>query len=164
MHGTGRRGSIRRASGAAVRGFTLIEMLVVLAIIAAVSLLAAAAATNGFTGARLRSDAKEIAAQLRYTRAQAIATGRAQRFLIDPAAHVWRAPNTRDGEISKQFAIVFTGAREVQPTQGVGAIMFFPDGASTGGRVQLSAKTAAWNVDVAWLTGEVKLARGEVAK
>ena len=162
MHGTGRRGSIRRASGAG--GFTLIEMLVVLAIIAAVSLLAAAAVTNGFTGARLRSDAKEIAAQLRYTRAHAISTGRAQRFLIDPAAHTWRAPNTRDGKVSKQFGIVFTGAREVQPTQGVGAIMFFPDGASTGGRVQVSAKTAAWNIDVAWLTGEVKLARGEVSQ
>ena len=145
-------------------GFTLLEMVVVLMIMAAVSLLAAAAVTNGFAGTRLRSDAQEIAAQLRYTRAQAIATGRPQQFFIDPAAHAWRAPNTRDGKVSKQFGIVFTGAREVQPTQGVGSIMFFPDGASTGGRVQLNAKTAAWNVDVAWLTGEVKLARGEVAK
>jgi general secretion pathway protein H len=151
------------ACGARARGFTLIEMLVVLAIIAAVSLLAAAAVTNGFTGARLRSDAKEIAAQLRYTRAQAISTGRTQRFLIDPVAHTWRAPNTRDGEVAAQFGIAFFGAREVQPTRGVGAIVFFPDGASTGGRVQLSAKNAAWNVDVAWLTGEVKLARGEPA-
>ena len=40
--------------------------------------------------------------------------------------------------------------------------MFFADGASTGGRVQLNAKKAAWNIDVTWLTGEVKLARAEV--
>ena len=46
--------------------------------------------------------------------------------------------------------------------RGVGAILFFPDGASTGGRVQHSAKKAAWNVDVAWLTGEVQVRRGEV--
>jgi general secretion pathway protein H len=28
--------------------------------------------------------------------------------------------------------------------------------------VQLNAKKAAWNIDVAWLTGEVKLRRAEV--
>jgi general secretion pathway protein H len=40
--------------------------------------------------------------------------------------------------------------------------VFFPDGASTGGRVQLSARNAAMNVDVTWLTGEVRLRRGRV--
>ena len=34
--------------------------------------------------------------------------------------------------------------------------MFFPDGASTGGRVQLQAPRSAWRIDVAWITGEVK--------
>jgi general secretion pathway protein H len=48
--------------------------------------------------------------------------------------------------------------------RGQGAILFFPDGASTGGRVQLSVKNAAWNIDVAWLTGEVKIKRGEVTR
>jgi general secretion pathway protein H len=125
------------------------------------SVLAAAAVTGGFAGMRLRADAKEIAAQLRYTRAQAIATGREQRFVIDPAAHAWRAPNDRTGTIAEKFAVAFIGAREVQPRPGQGAILFFPDGASTGGRVQLAWKTAAWNIDVAWLTGEVKVQRGE---
>ena len=142
-------------------GFSLLEMLLVMAIIASASLLAVAAMTGGFEGIQLRSSAKEIAAQLRYTRAQAIATGQAQSFTIDPRAHAWTAPNDRDGEIPKKLAIVFTGAREVQPRDGEGAIMFFADGASTGGRVQLSIKRAAWNVDVAWLTGEVKLTRTE---
>ena len=145
------------------RGFTLLEVLVVMILIAAVSVLAATAVTGGFTGMQMRADAKEIAAQLRYTRAHAIATGRPQRFLIDPAAHTWLAPNDRRGDVPEKFGITFTGARETQPMRGVGAILFFPDGASTGGRVQLSAKKAAWNVDVAWLTGEVQVRRGEVA-
>ena len=142
-------------------GFSLLEMLLVMAIIASASLLAVAAITGGFDGIQLRSSAKEIAAQLRYTRAQAIATGQSQSFTIDPHAHVWTAPNDRDGEIPKKLAIVFTGAREVQSRAGEGAILFFADGASTGGRVQLSIKRAAWNVDVAWLTGEVRLTRTE---
>lgn len=165
MHATGRRALHRRASGVPrPSGFSLIEILMVVLLIAAASALAAAVVTGGFAGMRLRSEAKEIAAQLRYTRAQAISTGRAQRFLIDPAAHTWLAPNERKGEIGESFGVAFFGAREVQPMRGVGAIQFFPDGASTGGRVQLTAKNAAWNVDVQWLTGEVKVARGEAAR
>lgn len=144
-----------------VRGVSLLEMLLVVALLAAVSLLAAAAMSGGFAGMQLRSNAKQIAAQLRYTRTQAIATGQPQRFTIDPQAHTWTAPGNRHGEIPEKLGITFIGAREVQPRQGEGAIMFFGDGASTGGRVQLSAKKAAWNVDVAWLTGEVKLRRAQ---
>ncbi|HEV8693949.1 MAG TPA: GspH/FimT family pseudopilin [Lysobacter sp.] len=143
------------------RGVSLLEMLLVVALLAAISVLAAGVMTGGFAGMQLRSESKRIVAQLRYTRAQAIATGKPQRFTIDPQAHTWTAPNNRHGEIPEKLGIAFIGAREVQPRRGEGAIMFFADGASTGGRVQLSAKKAAWNIDVAWLTGEVKLRRGE---
>ena len=113
---------------------------------------------------QLRSEAKTLVAQLRYTRAQAIATGEPQKFTLDPAARTWSAPNDRNGEIPEKLSIHFIGAREVQPRRGEGAIMFFPDGASTGGRVQLSVKSMAFNIDVAWLTGEVRLRRGEVTR
>jgi general secretion pathway protein H len=160
MRTIGRRALHRRASGPSpARGFSLLEVMMVLLLIAAASALAAVAVTGGFTGMRLRAEAKEIAAQLRFTRAQAISTGRAQRFLIDPAARTWLAPDDRKGEVGEKFGVAFFGAREVQPMRGVGAIMFFPDGASTGGRVQLTANNAAWNIDVQWLTGEVKVAR-----
>jgi general secretion pathway protein H len=108
---------------------------------------------------RLRSSSKEIAAQLRYARAQAIATGEPQRFVIDPARHQWQGPNQKHGSIPDSLGIEFTGAREAQARAGEGGILFFPDGASTGGRIQLKAKKAAWRIDVAWLTGEVKLTR-----
>ncbi len=141
------------------RGASLLEMLLVIALIAAISVLAAAALGGGIQGMQLRSAAKSVAAQLRYTRTQAIATGKPQRFTLDPATHAWTAPNGRKGEISPALRVTFTGAREVQPRQGEGAIVFFADGASTGGRVQLSARSAVWNIDVAWLTGEVRLRR-----
>ncbi len=149
-------GPPRRASGV-----SLLEMLLVVALIAIASTLAAMVLTGGLDGMRLRSSAKEIASQLRYTRAQAIATGQAQRFVIDPAAHRWQAPNDRRGDIPKSLAVQFTGARQAQARAGEGGILFFPDGGSTGGRVQLQAKKAGWRVDVTWLTGEVKLARAQ---
>ena len=143
-------------------GFSLLEMLIVVALIAVVGLLSATTMTGGMDGVRLRGAAKQVAAQLRFTRAQAIATGRPQRFTIDPDAHTWMAPKDRQGDIPKQLGIRYTGARATVPARGVGAIVFFSDGASTGGRIQLSAKNATWNVDVKWLTGQVTQQRGEL--
>lgn len=143
------------------RGFSLLEMLLVMAIIAFAGLLAASAMTGGFDGIRLRAATSEVAAQLRFTRAQALATGKRQDFAIDPRAHAWKAPKNRHGSLPKQLEIAFYGAREVQPSASEGGIAFFPDGASTGGRIRLVTKRASRDIDVAWLTGEVTVKRGD---
>lgn len=156
----GARCAARRGT-VAVRGFTLLEVLIVVTLIAALSLVLFGMINGGMTGLRLRAQAKELAAELRHTRAQAIATGSVQRFTIDPKARTWKGAKDHDGEIAKPLEVEFTGVRQVQAREGEGVILFFEDGASTGGRIRLSAETAAWNVDVAWLTGEVTLHRGE---
>ena len=138
----------------------MLETLLVVAILALAAALAAAAVTGGFRGMELRATAKEMAANLRYTRARAISTGQPQSFTVDPEAHAWTAPNGRDGDIPERLTVTFSGAREVQPTEGVGAVVFFPDGAATGGRIRLGLDDAAWEIDVAWLTGEVQVSRG----
>ena len=145
--------------GRATARFTLLEMLVVLALIAAASVLAMAAFGDGLRGARLQAAAKEVAAQLRFTRAVAISTGAPQDFVIDPRARAWRAPNGRHGRLPDTGELVFTGARDLGPTAGEGAVRFFPDGAASGGRVRLAASGGGWDVDVAWLTGEVRVRR-----
>ncbi|MDB6164162.1 MAG: ral secretion pathway protein [Xanthomonadaceae bacterium] len=146
------------------RGFTLLEIILVMAIIALASVLAAAAMGGGFRGMQLGASAKQIASNLRFTRAQAIATGKQQQFVIDPHAHQWRAPKSRHGDIPPKLGIAFIGAREVQPRGGEGAIAFFPDGASTGGRIQLSSGKAMWTVNVAWLTGQVEITHGTASQ
>ena len=150
------------ANAAQARGVSLIEMRIVVVLIAAITALAASTMSGGLKGSQLRASAKEIASQLRFTRTRAIATGQTQRFVVDPARHAWTGAGERHGSFPDALKVTFTGAREVQPRQGEGAILFFADGASTGGRVQLARDTAAWNVDVAWLTGEVRIVRGTV--
>jgi general secretion pathway protein H len=145
-------------------GFTLLEMLVVLVLIAAATLLAASAFGGGLRGARLHGAAKDIAAQLRFTRAVAISTGTPQDFVIDPQARAWTAANGRAGTLPDVGELVFTGMRAGQvdgarADAGKGAVRFFPDGAATGGRVRLAANGGGWDVDVAWLTGEVRVHR-----
>lgn len=148
------------AQAAHARGVSLVELVLVIVLVGLMSLLAASAMGGGFRGMQLRATAKEIAAQLRYTRTRAIATGETQRFSIDPRAGTWEAADGRRGEIPDALQVSFTGARQAQPAEGVGAILFFSDGASTGGRVRIARETARWDVDVRWLTGEVRLSRG----
>lgn len=149
---------------AAHQGFTLIEILIVITLVAALTLVLVGAMNGGMDGLKLRSNAKTLAAELRHARAQAIATGTVQRFTVVPEERTWTGAKQRHGEFPKALEVTFTGVRQVQAREGEGVILFFEDGASTGGRIQLRVKNAAWNADVAWLTGEVTLKKGEIGR
>ena len=59
----------------ATQGFTLIEILIVVTLIAALTLVLIGAMNGGMDGLKLRSNAKKLVAELRHARAQAISTG-----------------------------------------------------------------------------------------
>ena len=146
------------------RGFSLMELLLVMALIGVASLLAVAAMSGGMQGMKLHAGAKDVAAQMRFARAVAISSGEPQDVVIDPQARRWQGAKGRSGDLPDGGEIVFTGAREVQPEGGKGAVRFFPDGAATGGRVRLLANGGGWDVDVGWLTGEVRVSRVQAAQ
>lgn len=146
------------------RGFSLIELIVVIVLIAATTALAASVMTTGLPGQQLRTASRELAAQLRYTRAQAIVTGKSQLFTLDAGSREWQAPNRRHGQLPREIDIVATGARIEQTEPDVAAIRFFPEGAATGGRILLSREQAAWQIDVEWLTGEVTVKRARAQR
>ena len=143
------------------RGLSLIELLLVIALIGAATGLAAMALTSGLPGQQLRNGARQIAAELRFTRAQAIASGQAKVFEINASSREWSAAGRHKGQLPTEIAVVATTARQVQPVEGVAAVRFFPDGSATGGRIVLKRGEAAWRVDVGWLTGDVTLTRGD---
>ena len=140
------------------------EIVVVMVIIAGASVIAVMTLGGGYERLQIQSSVKEIAVAVKHARATALATSKPQKFIIDPEAHTWQIEGGKSGTIPDSLTVSFTGARALQSHQGQGAILFFEDGASTGGRVQLKSKRAVWNVDVAWLTGQVLLYRGESAE
>ncbi len=145
-------------------GFSLLEMILVMALIAAASVLAVAAFGGGMQGTKLRNGAKNIAAQMRFARAVAISSGQPQDVVIDPVARQWQGANGRSGKLPAVGEVVFTGARASQFEPGEhndtkGMVRFFADGAATGGRLRMLANDGGWDVDVGWLTGEVRLKR-----
>lgn len=146
----------RAAPRTGARGLSLLEMLLVVALIAVVGLITASGMRGGIDGMRLRNAGKEMADQLRYTRTQAIATGEQQRFVVDPKARTWTAANGRHGTLPATLEVQVSAAREVAPGPGQAAIAFYPDGGASGGRIALSARDAVWDIQVGWITGEVR--------
>ena len=150
-------------------GFSLLEVLLVLVLVAAATALAMGAFGGGMRGLQFRSQAKELASQLRFTRAVAISSGQVQDFVVDPGARSWRGANGRSGSLPDAGEVVFTGASaaqfpEIAADERKGVVRFFPDGAATGGRIRLLVNGGGWDIDVAWLTGEVRLDRVEEAQ
>ena len=148
-----------RTSLRVTRGFSLLEIIVVVGLIAVVMTFGAYAINKQLPGQQLRSSAKELAAELRFTKSHAMVTGQAQSFQINAKTREWKGPKNHSGVLPKSLEIIATTARSEQPEDNVAAIKFFPDGAATGGRIVLQHKTAKWQVDVKWLTGEVTVSK-----
>jgi general secretion pathway protein H len=143
------------------RGFTLLEIVMVVAMIALIMGMSAYVLNRQLPGQQLRNASKEIAAELRFAKTQALISGQAQTFLINVQTKKWTGPKKHGGSLPSGLEVIATTARNEQPADEVAAIKFFPDGASTGGRIILKRNTAMWAVDVNWLTGNVTVKRHE---
>ncbi|MFN7552257.1 MAG: GspH/FimT family pseudopilin [Pseudomonadota bacterium] len=144
-----------------VRGFTLIEVILVLLLFGVVVAVAAVSLTDGMSSARVRSAGYDLVAALRYTRAQAIVTRRQQALELDIEARSYSAPKRDVVQRPRHVELRLLTAAEEQTGASSGRIRFWPDGSSTGGRIKLVYGAQAWDVEVAWLTGEVRLRPGE---
>jgi general secretion pathway protein H len=141
------------------RGFSLLEIIVVISLIGLLMGFAAYTLNRQLPGQQLRSSAKQLAAELRFTKSQAMVTGEAKSFQINAKTREWKGPKNHSGTLPKSLEIIATTARREQPENDIAAIKFFPDGAATGGRIVLQHDTAKWQVDVKWLTGEVTVTK-----
>ncbi len=143
----------------AQQGFTLIEIMLVMALVAIASALVASTISRNSGGQRLRDAAQQIAMGLRQARTEAMRSQVPQRFVLEPGQHRWSVAGRPAHPIDPDLEVTMTSARELSSDTQQGAIVFFPDGASTGGRVTLARNGQRWRSDVNWITGEVVLQR-----
>jgi general secretion pathway protein H len=140
-------------------GFTLLEMMMVIVLIAAITALTVGLFGVGRSGRQLREGVHTVATELRYTRARALISGEPQRFEMDLDHRTWTAAGDHHGTLPMSLQLSFDAVREEQTNARKAAIKFFPDGSATGGRVSLRTQGVGWRVDVRWLTGEVTQAK-----
>lgn len=141
------------------RGFTLVELLVVLVIAALVLALVGTSISRSVSGAEMRTAAHKVAANLRYTRTQAILQKSEQVFTVDTEAKTYQAPEREVVELPEGMNVALTTARTELTGENVGGIRFYPDGGSTGGLVELETDNRVYKISVAWLTGETVVER-----
>jgi len=143
------------------RGFTLIEMLVVLTIAALIVGLALPRLTGAEETATLRTAAHQVAAALRNTRSLAMSRGHTEAFVIDTANGAFRAgPTAAPGRVPRSVRLALVTVTSERDSASQGRIQFFADGSSTGGGVLLATGKVRSQVLVDWLTGRVSLAEG----
>lgn len=139
------------------RGFTLVELLVVMAIAALMMTAVPTLYSAAFPGLEMKSVARRTAATLRLARESAIRQGEDKAVVVDLAAHRLQLDGYRSLTLPKRLSVSFEGATQEMLDEQRGAVRFFPDGSSTGGRILLSYKGHGYQVGVTWLTGRIEL-------
>jgi general secretion pathway protein H len=137
-------------------GFTLVEMLVCIAIVALLATALVPAISESSARSRLSNAADRVALALRTTRDLALGEARPEIFAFDREKHVVQSGDGRVQSLASDFDVrlVARGA----DARG-GTIRFFADGGSTGGVLRLSLQKRQLDVAVDWLTGRVSIAK-----
>jgi len=139
------------------RGFTLVELLVVLAVMAAVLAIAVPVVGTAVPGLAFKSSVRDVATALRASRSEAIVGNRETAFVLDLATRAYVVTGREPRRLRDDIDIAFVTARSEMLGETAGVIRFFPDGSSTGGRVTLTRAERSYHVDVDWLTGRVAI-------
>jgi general secretion pathway protein H len=137
-------------------GFTLIEMLVVLTILALTTTLVVPLVSGGSEGARLQMVASDLASAFRLTRSAAITRNREMNLMIDVNKRTFSSAVVSQRAFSPDIDARLTFAAGLGSGATDGGFRFFPDGSSTGGDVTLSLRGTQTKLCVDWLTGVVR--------
>jgi general secretion pathway protein H len=132
----------RRAQGHA--GFTLIEMIVVLIILGLTLTIVAGFLPRRNVTLELTSATSRVADAMRLARSRAIVESRPVSFAVMPGGHGFR---TDDGPVLLGPSVSIGMTRS--------AILFTPDGSTSGGSVSVAVGNGARLIQVDWLTGRV---------
>ncbi len=139
-----------------VRGFTLLELLVVLAVISLVVGLAVPRIAGALPGAQIKSAAFDLAAALRAARSHAIRGNQEAVFTLDVESRRYSmAGKNKSRDLPGDLKVTLETVQSERYDDDTGGFRFFPDGTSTGGRITLTGDEREYQIDVDWLTGKI---------
>jgi general secretion pathway protein H len=139
-------------------GFTLIEMIVTLAVLGFALALTVGYKPPWSGGLGLKATAAELASGLRLARSEAIVSNRSVALDLDLIGHRYRVGTRAERPLPATLSIELLTIAGERQAPGVGDIRFNPDGSSTGGRIALADGQHRIALGVDWLTGRISVA------
>jgi len=139
-------------------GFTLLELLVVLFIMILGFSIVGINLSSGDGSAALKVAARDMVSALRYTRGQALMSHQVAIMAVDLSENTYTVSDrAKQYVIPKAVTLTVVTAQSELSGNGTANIRFFPDGSSTGGRITLEQGKLASEININWLTGQIKL-------
>lgn len=140
------------------RGFTLIEVIVTLAILGFALVLVVGYKPPWSSGLGVKGTAAELASGLRLARSEAITSNRSVAFTLDVNGHHYRVGGGAERSLPANISLEMLTIAGENRGEAIGDIRFHPDGSSTGGRISLANGQQRVAVGVDWLTGRISVA------
>ena len=139
-------------------GVSLLELLIVIALIALVAGMVLPTFGNGVPTSELKAAARQLAAGLRIARSEAVSQKREAFLTLDIEGRRFKVDrDPREYSLPPRVGLKLFTAQNDIVNEKTGAIRFFPDGGSNGGRITVAAGERKYEVDVDWLTGRVAI-------
>ncbi|MGB9369074.1 MAG: prepilin-type N-terminal cleavage/methylation domain-containing protein [Xanthobacteraceae bacterium] len=149
-------------AGSAEAGFTLLELVCVIAIVAILAAIVIPALPRGTSRARLESYAIEAAAMLKADRHAAIRNRTQIVTEVDAPLRVIRSGATgRVIRVPDDVGFDALLAARCNQRPAGPTIQFFASGMSCGGTIALTRLGVGYEIRVNWLTGGVEVVRAE---
>jgi general secretion pathway protein H len=141
------------SSRSGLEGFTLIEVLAVMLIVASVAALAITM-TPGTGRASLRAVTLQVASLMRRERLDAVLTGQSRDVALDGQRRALVGDGGLSVVIPRDVVVDVLGVDELWAGR-LAIVRFQPDGASSGAVLRLSREGAEYEIRVNWFMGAV---------
>lgn len=152
---------INRARNKSEAGYTLLEVMVVLAILAVVAGAVPAMIRDASPRLRLEAQAAETLKDLAYLRARTRLEGTPGTLLVAEDGHSYRLGG-REIRLADKVSVTLGGSEKASAALSRSAITFYPEGGSSGGRVILSSGDVTETITIDWLTSAIRI--GAIAR
>ena len=125
---------------AATRGFTFIEMMVVLAIIGLAAAVVVPAIDAGLDSREVRRATRQIAATMHHMRSEALATGKLRRMRINPAENAIETDDRNRWAVLTERAIIERVDGGAMAGDGTVDILFYANGSTSGADMIIASR------------------------